>query len=101
MTPAPIDRLGAAPPRDEHAALRQACRQLQGSFTRQLVAAMRATVHADGALQPAPGQELFTSLLDDRFADLIAEHSAGGLGEALYRQLSRHLPPAPPGGHEG
>ena len=35
---------------------------------------------------------MFTSLLDERLADVAAERMKTGLGEALYRQLARQLP---------
>ena len=54
---------------------------------------MRATVPQDGITEAAPGQELFTSLLDERLASQAAERMKGGLGEALYRQMARRLPP--------
>ena len=75
-----------------HARLRKAAHDLEGLFVAELFKAMRATVPEDGILSQAPGQELFQGMMDDRIADLYAGRSRGGLGEALYRQLSRRLP---------
>lgn len=63
---------------------------------RHLLAAMRDTVPDSGLLEAAPGQEMFTSMLDDHIADRAAERSTRGLGDALYHQLSRRLPGADP-----
>jgi peptidoglycan hydrolase FlgJ len=75
-----------------HAKLRKAAHDLEGVFVAELFKAMRETVPEGGILEDSPGQELFQGMMDDRVADLYAGRSPGGLGEALYRQLSRRLP---------
>jgi flagellar protein FlgJ len=85
--------LTAAPPPDAHARLRRMAHELEGVFLNQLFKAMRASVPQNGLIEAAPGQELFTSLLDERLASQAAERMKGDLGEALYRQLARRLPP--------
>ena len=85
--------LAAAPRPDAHALLRRKAHELEGVFLNQLFQVMRATVPKDGIIEPAPGQELFTSLLDERLASQAAERMKGGMGEALYRQMARRLPP--------
>jgi flagellar protein FlgJ len=81
---------------DEHAQLRKMAHELEGVFLNQLFKAMRASVPQDGVTEANPGEELFTSLLDERLASLAAERMKGGLGEALYRQMARRLPPEEP-----
>ena len=76
--------------------LRKAAHDLEGVFVNELFKAMRATVPQEGILSQDPGQETFTGMLDERLAATYAEHSRNGLGEALYRQLSRRLPDAGP-----
>jgi len=56
----------------------------------QLFQAMRATVPDSG--DAGGGQAMFTSMLDDELAARAADRMHRGLGEALYRQLSRRLP---------
>ncbi|HYC33284.1 MAG TPA: rod-binding protein [Gemmatimonadales bacterium] len=70
--------------------LRQAAHQLEGVFMAQLFQAMRATVPDSG--DAGGGQAMFTSMLDDELAARAADRMHRGLGEALYRQLSRRLP---------
>lgn len=82
-----------APRPDAHAQLRRVAHQLEGVFLNQLFQAMRASVPQDESGDAAPGRELFTSLLDERLADVAAERMKGGLGEALYRQMAKRLPP--------
>ncbi len=87
----PLDRRAVEPPNSPAAKLRRAAHDLEGVFVNELFKAMRATVPADGIMSQDPGRELFTSMLDERLAALYAERARGGLGEALYRQLSRRL----------
>jgi flagellar protein FlgJ len=87
----------AAHAASQTAKLRKAAHDLEGIFVNELFKAMRETVPQDGILSQDPGQDLFTGMLDERLAERYAERSQGGLGEALYRQLSRRLPDPGPG----
>jgi flagellar protein FlgJ len=86
---------GAAParltPDEERAKLRTAAHQLEGVFLSQLFKAMRDTVPAGESGPGSEGREMFTSMLDDTLAQRAAGRMSHGLGEALYRQLSRRL----------
>jgi flagellar protein FlgJ len=79
----------------ERKRLRQASHQLEGVFFTQLLSAMRQTVQHDGILEQDSGQDMFTSMLDQKIADVSANRSTNGLGEHLYQQLSRRLPGTP------
>ena len=83
----------AAPARNPRAALRRLCDELEAVFLRQLFAAMRSSVPGEDSVAPSQGEEVFTGLMDDRLASDAAEKMNRGIGEALYRQLSRRLPP--------
>ena len=87
------DGIAAAPRPDTHAQLRRMAHELEGVFLNQLFKAMRESVPQDESGEAESGRELFTSLLDERLASLAAERSKSGLGEALYRQMARRLPP--------
>jgi Rod binding domain-containing protein len=84
-----VHPVGPAAP-DPRARLRELSHALEGVFLAQMFQAMRATVPASES-GTAPGQDLFTALLDERLAELAAERLRGGMGDALYRQLSRRL----------
>ncbi len=75
----------------QRAKLRALSHQFEGVFLDQLFKAMRQTVPQGGFLAKSPGEEMFTSMLDERVADVAAQRMERGLGEALYRQLSRRL----------
>lgn len=79
-------------PDGEHQRLKKASQQLEGVFFAQLLSSMRETVQHDGILEQDSGQEMFTSMLDQKIADTSAAHSTHGLGARLYDQLSRRLP---------
>lgn len=99
--PGPVGKLGGPRPAPDadataRAKLRKAAHDLEAVFVNELFKAMRETVPQDGILSQDPGQEMFTGVLDQRLADVYGERAQGGLGEALYRQLSRRLPDAGP-----
>ncbi len=79
----------------QHATLKKAAQDLEAVFLNELFKAMREATPQDGILSQDSGQELFTGMLDERLAELHTERTKGGLGEALYRQLSRRLPTPP------
>ena len=85
----PIGRLSPPPgPPPERDRLRAAAQQFEGVFIAQMFKEMRATVPGDDA---APGQDMFSGLMDDALANRAAEKSPHGLSDALYRQLSARL----------
>jgi Rod binding domain-containing protein len=90
-----VNGLGSPPPPDAAGKpareLRWACHEMEGVFLRQLFQAMRDTVPQTDLFGNSPGQDTFTQLLDDRLAADAAQKMHRGLGEALYRQLSRRL----------
>jgi flagellar protein FlgJ len=91
----PVGPLPPQPAASDRARLRQASHDLEGVFLNQLFQAMRATVPHEGIVAQSGGEDLFDSMLDQRLSELSAARSTRGLGEALYRQLSRHLPAGP------
>ena len=85
-------RAVAAPAgRSQQEQLRRMSNELEGIFLRQLLEAMRQSVPNGGLTGASAGEDLFTSLLDDRLASEAAARTRNGIGEALYRQLSRRL----------
>jgi Rod binding domain-containing protein len=87
-----------------HEKLRKAAHQLEGVFMSQLFRAMRATVNETQTGPGTEGRELFTSMLDDKIAELAASRMKRGLGDALYRQMAGKLsavqPSAPVDGQQ-
>ena len=96
---APTARAAIAAPASDHARLRETAQQLESVFTEQLFKAMRATVpQGEGSVDGGAGEEMFTGLMDQRLAADTPGGWHHGIGDALYRQLSRRLgTPAPAG----
>ena len=76
--------------------LREATVALEGVFARELVKALRGTV-PEGGSPDAPGGQLFTSLLDDHLADVLAGENGLGLSSAMLKQLMGGADPGPGG----
>jgi Rod binding domain-containing protein len=74
----------------DRARLRKAAHQLEGIFLGHLFQAMRESV-PQSETDASGGQAMFTAMLDDQLAARAADQLHRGLGEALYRQLSRRL----------
>lgn len=81
-------------PSPEEARLRRASRDLEGIFVEQLFKAMRDTVPEGGVLSGGTGEEIFTTLLDQHVAGEAAARWERGLGDAVYRQLRKSVPPS-------
>jgi flagellar protein FlgJ len=88
----PVPGGGAARSTRDAETLRKASHDLEGVFVNELFKAMRETVPQDGIFSSDPGRDLFAGMLDERLAALYGQRAQGGIGEALYRQLSRRLP---------
>ena len=87
----PTQPIGAPPPRDERAEVRRLSNELEAVFIRQLFSAMRESNTQSGLLEKPPGDDFFSSMLDDRLATEAASRMERGIGDALYRQLSGRL----------
>lgn len=92
----PFDTIALTPGHsraDPRARLREASATLEGVFLQQLFQAMRATIPEGSNTTRSEGEKMFTGMLDEQLSQLTAARSTRGIGEAIYRQLSRHLPP--------
>lgn len=76
---------------DNRAQLKRLADELESVFLNQLFQAMRQSVPDGGFAESSPGEEMFTAMLDEQLAREAAFKWERGLGEALYRQLSRRL----------
>ena len=80
-----------AAPANNNARLRQLANELESVFLNQLFQAMRQSVPDGGMGETSPGEEMFTAMLDEQLAREAAVNWERGLGEELYKQLSRRL----------
>lgn len=89
--------VGAPSRRDrDEATLKRSAEALEGLFVQQLFQAMRASVPADGLLERGPGEDLFSSMLDQRIAEEVAREGGGprDLSVSLFDALRERLGPA-------
>lgn len=95
MTRIPSSPAGTPPANatSDEQRLRAVARQLEGVFVQQLFKAMRETVPKEGLTDGGAGEDIFTGLMDEKFATQVPDHWSHGLGESLYRQLRAALPP--------
>lgn len=82
-------RFGARKGGDEKAALKEAAKQFESLFMRELIKSMREATQKSG-LMDGEGADLGTDLLDQQFAVQLSG-LPGGLSEAIERQLARQM----------
>lgn len=90
-------RLSRAADDRRDARLKDACRQLEAVFWQQLLRAMRRTIPTGGLLGRSYAKDVYTDLLDEQYALILAGQERAGLGRLLYEQLRAKQPLASPG----
>jgi len=68
-------------------ALEAASRQFESLLLHFMIREMRATVPESSLFPPSMAQDIFTSMLDERYADAMAESGGLGLHRLLVDQL--------------
>jgi len=102
-TPAGTTGASNAP---ERARLHQAAQAFEAIFVRQMLSSARETNFGDTLWGDDKGQDTFTAMRDERFADIAAQSGSLGLGSQVEKQLSGQIstptgttaPTAPTGG---
>ncbi|MCW5655635.1 flagellar assembly peptidoglycan hydrolase FlgJ [Hydrogenophaga sp.] len=90
-------RYGAG--KDDKAALKEAAKQFEALFMRELIKSMREATQKSG-LMDGEGSDMGTELLDQQFAVQLSG-LPGGLSQAIERQLSRQIRPEGAGAASG
>lgn len=78
---------------DRLAQLKDSSGKLEGLFVEQLFKAMRETVPQDGLTSGGQGEEIFSSLLDQKMADEVPAQWHRGIASALVKELRDHVRP--------
>jgi flagellar protein FlgJ len=68
--------------------LEQASRQFESLLLNFMIREMRATVPESGLFPASMAQDMFTSMLDEQYADSMAERGGIGLHRLLVEQLT-------------
>ena len=87
-TPLGGERTGPATQREE---LREAAQAFEAILMRQMLASARSTDFGGNDLFEG-GDDTFTEMREERFADLTAKSGQLGCADAIERQLARFLP---------
>lgn len=82
------------PANSPHARLMQSAQALEAVFLQQMFQAMREATPQGGLMEPTAGEQVFRGMMDEQIAMEAVKQNDRGLAASLYRQLSRHLPPA-------
>lgn len=75
---------------DDRQQLADAAKQFEAIFTRQMLASARKAGFGDELLG-GQGTDTFRQMLDDHFADMMADKGSLGLGKTIEAQLAQHL----------
>jgi flagellar protein FlgJ len=78
--------------KDSKAALKEAAKQFEALFMRELVKSMRQATAKSGLMDGDQGEDLATDWLDQQLATQMTG-LPGGLSQAIERQLSRQMDP--------
>lgn len=82
--------LGSA--RDQRARLAEAAKHFEAIFARQMLSAARQARFGDDLLGSAGG-DTFRQMMDDHFAELLADSGTLGVARAIEAQLAAHIGP--------
>lgn len=76
----------------EDAALRNATKDFEALFVKQMLNSMKKTINKSGLLDGGMGQEIFEDMLYDEYAQKIADTANLGISDMMYQQLSTQRP---------
>jgi len=68
--------------------LRQACKDFESIFIKQMLDSMRKTVQKTGLNDGGYAEELYQDMLYDEYANKMAETAQLGIAKMMYSQLS-------------
>lgn len=68
--------------------LKEACKDFESLFIKQMLNTMRKTVHKSGLIDGGMAEEYFEDMLYDKYADRMSETAGLGIGDLLYKDVS-------------
>jgi len=75
------------------ARLKEKCREFESLLYAAMLQAMRKTVQKSDLFYGGHAEDIYTSLLDEEYAKIMAHNERQGIAEALYEQLRRPQSP--------
>ncbi len=74
---------------EERVRLRKATTKVEGQFIGMLLKQMHASTQKNGLFEQRPEAATFREMFDEAVADSLAERGAFGIGDILFKALSR------------
>jgi flagellar protein FlgJ len=71
--------------------LKQACNDLESIFVNIMFKQMRNSVQKSGMFDGGFGEEMYEDMLYDKYAEEVSKSNGIGLGDMLYKQLSKSI----------
>lgn len=74
----------------EDTRLKEACKDFQSIFVKQMLDSMKKTINKGGLLDGGQAEEIFGDMLYDEYAKKISENGNLGLDKMMYQQLKSY-----------
>lgn len=71
--------------------LKQTCRDLESLFVSMMFKQMRNTVQKSDLFRGGFAEDMYEDMLLDKYAEEVSKSNGTGLGDMLYRQLSKNI----------
>ncbi len=71
--------------------LKDACRDFESLFIKQMLDSMKKTVNKSGLLDGGMAEDIFEDMLYDEYATKMADTANLGIAKMMYKQLSAGL----------
>ncbi|MDC7236050.1 MAG: rod-binding protein [Spirochaetales bacterium] len=72
--------------------LKEACDDFEAIFIKQMLDSMKKTINRSELTKRNMGEELFEDMLYDEYAKKMSDTADLGIGDMMFKQLSRQLP---------
>lgn len=71
--------------------LKKACSDLEAIFVNMMFKQMRNTVQKSGLFDGGSAEDMFEDMLYEKYAEDVSEGQGTGLGDILFKQLSKSM----------
>jgi len=78
----------------ENKKLLEACKDFEAILLNKMLSTMRESIPEGGLFEKSYGEKIYQSMLDEQMTNEWAHGKGMGLGELLYKQLSRSIKPS-------
>jgi Rod binding domain-containing protein len=76
----------------EREKLKDACNDFEAIFIKQMLNAMRKTVHKTGLMEGGMAEDIFEDMLHDEYSQVMAKSGGFGVADMLFRQFKDSVP---------